>query len=272
MRWIIALGAVAAAAALRLALDPWLGDAHPYPLFLGAVIVAAWAGGVYPALAAALAALLVPSAARAGEIPNAVLVLEASAGTPGSDAAGAPPRFVLMKDGQAFVGGTSRVGTVRLEKAEAQALRRRADAARKAIGRAEGRVALGTGGPTVRLRIGEGPPVEVTLGRERPAPVAGQPAEPVSALVDELLAFHHAGLVPHEPSSYAMSLREGVLAGGCRPWTFEFPLAPSVGVVRVVTAEQASGWPTGALPASVCGDGGARYVMTLRPLLPGEQP
>jgi PAS domain S-box-containing protein len=60
LRWLVALVAVAVAAGLRSALDPWLGSAHPFPLFLGAVIVAAWFGGVLPALgAAALGYLLV---------------------------------------------------------------------------------------------------------------------------------------------------------------------------------------------------------------------
>jgi PAS domain S-box-containing protein len=54
LRWVIALTAVAVAAALRFALDPWLGDQYPFPLFLGAVIVAVWFGGVYPAIAAAV--------------------------------------------------------------------------------------------------------------------------------------------------------------------------------------------------------------------------
>ena len=229
----------------------------------------------------AVAALVLGSlaaAARAAEIPNAVLVLETPPGTPGSAPEGAPPRFVLLKDGQAFAGGTSRIETVRLEKAEAQALRRRADAARKAIGRSERSVVLGAGGPVVRLRFGEEPPVEVSLGREVSAgeagspPAPGPPADPVSALVAELLAFHHPGLVPYSPASYAMRLREGTLAGGCRRWNFAFPLAAAVGAERVVTAEQAQGWPTGAWPASVCGEGDKRYVLTLRPLLPGEQP
>jgi len=221
--------------------------------------------------AAALALVLLAADARAGDIPNAVLVLETAPGTPGSDPSGAPPRFVLLKDGQAFVGGTSQVDTVQLDKGEAQALRRRADAARKAVGR-ERSVTLGSGGKTVRLRFGEDPPVEVSLGREAPPVVAGQAPEPISSLVAELLVFQHPGLEPYSPPSYEMRLREGALAGGCRRWNFTFPLAPSVGAARVVTAEQAQGWPTGALPASVCGEDDRRYVLTLRPLLPGEQP
>ena len=40
---------------------------------------------------------------------------------------------------------------------------------------------------------------------------------------------------------------------------------------RLVTPAEAAAWPTGAMPASVC-SGDRRYVVTLRPLLPGEQP
>jgi PAS domain S-box-containing protein len=53
LRWLVAVVALAVATGARFALDPWLGDAHPFPLFLGAVIVAAWYGGVAPAIAVA---------------------------------------------------------------------------------------------------------------------------------------------------------------------------------------------------------------------------
>jgi hypothetical protein len=223
------------------------------------------------ALFTAALALAAP-VARAGAIPSAVVVMEAAPGTPGSDPAAAPPRFVLLKDGQAFAGGTSRLETVRLEKSELSALRKRVDAARKAIGKAPA-VKLGEGGPTVRLRFGEEETVEVSLGRG-PAPPAAPRAEPepVSALVLELLSFQHPGLAPYEPESYAMTLREGALPGGCRRWNFTMPIAEARGAARAVPAEQAVGWPTGALPGSVCGPDDRRYVLTLRPLLPGEQP
>jgi hypothetical protein len=223
------------------------------------------------ALLAAAAALAAP-VAEAGAIPNAIVVMEAAPGTPGSDPAFAPPRFALLKDGQAFVGGTSRLETVRLEKGELSALRRRVDAARKAIGRSPA-VKLGDGGPAVRLRFGEEEAVEVSLGREPSLPAAPRAEpEPVSALVLELLSWRHAGLVPYAPQSFAMTLREGALAGGCRPWSFTPSIAEARSATRVVPAEQAQGWPTGALPASVCGPDDRRYVLTLRPLLPGEQP
>ena len=55
-RWIpylVALIAVGAALGLRAALDPWLGARTPYITVFGAVIVAAWYGGVGPAFLAA---------------------------------------------------------------------------------------------------------------------------------------------------------------------------------------------------------------------------
>jgi PAS domain S-box-containing protein len=52
LRSLIAVLCVLAALALRALLDPFLGDAHPFVLFLGAVIAAAWFGGTGPALVA----------------------------------------------------------------------------------------------------------------------------------------------------------------------------------------------------------------------------
>lgn len=218
------------------------------------------------ALGAAVA--LGPSASRAGEIPDAVVVLEAAPGTPGSDPTGAPPRFVLKKDGQAYVGGTARVEAVRLAKDEAAGLRKRAEAVRKAIGREAGLV-LGEGGPTVRLRLFEDPPKELRLARD--AAALAPPASEVQAFVADLLAFRHAGLAPHAPDRFALRAREASLPGGCRAWTFPFPIEEALAGPRVVPAEEVSRWPKGGWPASVCA-GEKRYVVTLRPLLPGEQP
>ena len=76
-----------------------------------------------------------------------------------------------------------------------------------------------------------------------------------------------------------MVVREGRPVGGCRRWAFPFPIAAVLGAPRVVSSDEAAGWPTGGVAASVCGDdagpsasAGKRYVVTLRPLLPGEQP
>jgi PAS domain S-box-containing protein len=57
-RWpsyLVALLAAGVALGLRLALDPWLGARVPFITVFGAVIVAAWYGGVGPALLAAAA-------------------------------------------------------------------------------------------------------------------------------------------------------------------------------------------------------------------------
>ena len=56
-RWsayFVAVLAVAVALALRASLVPWLGERVPYITLFGAVIVAAWLGGVGPALLAAV--------------------------------------------------------------------------------------------------------------------------------------------------------------------------------------------------------------------------
>ena len=60
---------------------------------------------------------------------------------------------------------------------------------------------------------------------------------------------------------------------------FALPIAEALAGPHAVTAVEASGWPTGAVPASVCADDAGpsasasrRYEVTLRPLLPGEQP
>jgi hypothetical protein len=75
-----------------------------------------------------------------------------------------------------------------------------------------------------------------------------------------------------------MTVREGRFAGGCRAWTFPFPVAEALASPRTVSAAEAAGWPTGARPAFVCLDDpgpsttpARRYAVTLRPLLPGER-
>lgn len=225
----------------------------------------------------ALVAVMAGLRAGAGDIPGAVIVLEAAPGGGRRDARSAPPRFVLLEDGQVFVGGTARLEAGRLEKAEAQALRKRARAAGKLPGVGP-RLELG-GDPslTLRLRLLEGDPVEIaTAGDPSQAPPR---LAPLASLLADLLRFDHSSLRPYAPSGYAMVVREGRLAGGCRPWGFTFPIAQALSGPRTVSPAEASGWPTGAVPASVCAadadpsdPAGKRYVVTLRPLLPGEQP
>ncbi len=225
------------------------------------------------ALALSLSPVAAPggpaAAAPAAEIPGAVIVLETAPGTPGSDPASAPPRFVLLKDGQVFVGGTGRLESARLEKAEVQALRRRADALRKAAGRGGTLAFGGDDRHTARLRLPEDHPSEIALtGDPGAAPAALQPA---AGFVSELLSFNHPSLSSYAPASYALRAREGRLPGGCRPWAFGFPIEQALAGPQVVPAAEADGWPTGAWPASVC-VADKRYIVTLRPLLPGESP
>jgi hypothetical protein len=222
----------------------------------------------------------------AGDIPGAVIVLEATPGTPGSDPSGAPPRFVLLKDGQVFVGGTARLEAGRLEKGEASELLKRAEAVRRLPGLSPTTVALG-GDParTMRLRLLDGKPLEVVATGD---PAQAPPAlAPLATLLADLLRYDHPSLRPFAPPSYAMTVREARLVGGCRAWGFGFPITQALASPRAVSAAEASGWPTGSTPASVCADdtgssgsagtgpsasAGRRYVVTLRPLLPGEQP
>lgn len=207
--------------------------------------------------------------ARASEIPGALIVLEAAPGTPGSDPAAAPPRFVLLKDGQVFVGGTERLEAGRLDKGESAALQKRAEAVRKLPGISRAPVALGgDAARTMRLWLREGPVDALATGDPALAPPA---LAPLASLLSELLAFDHPSLRPHAPASYSMSVREARLVGGCRSWGFTFPIGQALGGPRAVSAAEASGWPTGAVAASVCADD-RRYAVTLRPLLPGEQP
>jgi hypothetical protein len=224
---------------------------------------------VRAALLAALVAACGAAGLGAGEIPGAVIVLESAPGTPGSDPAGAPPRFALLKDAQVFVGGTSLVEAGRLEKSEAQALAKRAAALRKIPGIGS---ALSFGGAperVARLALFEGDPLEIVVtGDPASAPAA---LAPLATLVLELAHFRHPSLRPYAPSAYALRVHEARLAGGCRPWGFAVPLAEALAGRQAVSALDAVSWPTGALPASVCADD-RRYAVTLRPLLPGEQP
>src|SRR6187402_2462433 len=52
--WLLSLGALVAAVLLRLALDPWMGDALPLVTLFGAVATAVWAGGYRPAAVVAV--------------------------------------------------------------------------------------------------------------------------------------------------------------------------------------------------------------------------
>jgi hypothetical protein len=218
-------------------------------------------------VAVILVSVMLAASVALSEIEGALVVLEAAPGTPGSEPWGAPPRFVLMKDGQVFVGGASHLETGRLEKGELQALRKRIDAARKSVDRGGRPSPNGEDAATIRLRFPEDGPTETALD---PATASAAP-QALVALVAELLRYDHPSLVRYAAASYALAARERPLIGGCRPWTFAFPIERALAAAVTVPAADAIGWPTGAMPASVC-VGDRRFVVTLRPLLPGEQP
>ena len=217
-------------------------------------------------LALGLAVALARSASA--EIPNAVIVLEVLVPTlPGEVATSAPPRFVLMEDGTVYAGGTRDVMVGRLASPEVKELERRTAEVRKLP--LTGAMTIGPGVERRRLLLRKGRPLDIVLNGNPTDPPPG--LRPLAALVEDLARFQHASLRPYEPVSFAMSAKEGTLAGGCRPWLLPEPLAASIFAPRVVPAKGHGDWPTGAVPAHVCVDD-KHYVVTFRPLLPGERP
>jgi hypothetical protein len=219
-----------------------------------------------------LAALFAGSTLRAAplQLPSAQVILEVQLPMPpGFVAEAAPPRFVLLDDGQVFVGGTRSLSTVKLDGESRKAIERMVAEARKVPGLA-GAITLGPGDQRYRLFLKKGRAMDMQItGDPAKAPLAMQP---LAALVQHLAGFVHDGLKPYVPTSYSMSAREGTLAGGCRRWRGEEPVSRAVFAPRVVPALEIKEreWPTGAAAASIC-EGGKRYVVTFRPLLPGEQ-
>jgi hypothetical protein len=220
-------------------------------------------------LAVASAALALGLAAPAApEVPDAVVLLEVLVPTlPGEVAQAAPPRFVLMEDGTVYVGGTRSVMVGRLAQPEVKDLERRISDVRKLP--LTGAMTIGPGAERRHLVLRKGRPLDVVL--------SGNPADPppslrpLAALVESLSRFQHPSLRPYEPATFAMSAKEGTLPGGCRPWLLPERLAESVFAPRVVPAQGHGDWPTGAVPAHVCVED-KHYVVTFRPLLPGERP
>lgn len=215
------------------------------------------------------AAALAGAAAGAAEVPDMLLTLEVTAPMrAGFEPSALPPRFVLFEDGQVFVGGTSEMAAGRLDKAEVRALERRLDALRKRPGLG-GPIVLGSGAsPRFRLQAPRKKVDVVVTGDPAAAPSA---LRPLAAFLGELSSFHHPSLRPYEPATLALTVREAPLPGGCRGWTLPVPLAEALAGPRAVAASEAHEWPRGAVPAAVC-DGDRRFVVTLRPLLPGERP
>jgi hypothetical protein len=209
-------------------------------------------------------------ALAATEIPHAIVLYEETIpARPGHVPEAAPPRFVLLEDGQLFVGGSSDVLTATLSAREMKDFERRLAELRKHPALA-GNVALGPGAARRRLRLRKGNrPLDMVLTGD---PSKASPAlRGLADFVSELSRFHHPGLRPYVAASLAVSAKEGTLPGGCRSWTRKEPLAEAVFAPKVMAAEGFGTWPRGTSPAFVCVQD-KRYVVTLRPLLPGEQP
>jgi hypothetical protein len=204
---------------------------------------------------------------RAGEIPDAELIFEASLPKVyGLVPEAAPPRFVLLDNGRFFVGGTSEIAEGRLEGGEHKALRKEIERARKVKGLSE-TVSFGSGNARYRLVFRKGPEIVVS-GDPAQAPFA---MRPLAALIERLLGFDHESLRRIRPESYRLMVNDGRLPGGCRAWTLPAALVDALHTQRIVPAAAVAGWPTGATPASVCASD-KTYVVALRPMLPGERP
>jgi hypothetical protein len=205
----------------------------------------------------------------AAESPDVIVLVDLVAPfAPGQVWSAAPPRFALYEDGQVFVGGTSRVASGRLEKAEVKAIEDQIAVVRKLPGLGT-TVTFAEGGPRYRVQVRKGKPLDLVVTGDP----AGAPAalRPLAALLQNLSAFEHESLRPYEAANYALAAREAALPGGCRAWTFAVPLNDVVAGPRGISQSAVGDFPTGATPASVC-EGGKTYHLTLKPLLPGERP
>jgi hypothetical protein len=198
---------------------------------------------------------------------NTVVALYAIGGTGGAEIAdGSPPRFVLLEDGQVFVGGASRIASAKLPGKDMKTITSQIDRVRK-LGNLASPVMLGPGPQRFRLVQRKGPEV---IAQGDPSRAAGT-VKPLGTLIESLLAFDHPALRVITPESFLVSLQPGVPVGGCREWSL--PVKPSElrKAPAVVPAAAVVGWPTGGHAASVC-QGENKYLVTLRPLLPGEAP
>ena len=217
-----------------------------------------------------LAVLAAARNAGATDVPQAVVLLEeAVPGRAGQVPEAAPVRFVLLEDGQVFVGGSSEILTVKLSARELKDFDKRLTEIRKHPALA-GNVALGPGGERRRLVLRKGNrPLDMVLTGDVAS--ATPSMRGLADFVAALGRYHHPGLTPYTPSSFALSVKEGALPGGCRRWTHSEALKDAVFAPKVVPVAGLESWPRGASPAFVCADD-KRYVVTLRPLLPGERP
>jgi hypothetical protein len=166
------------------------------------------------------------------------------------------------------VGGTSELRTGHADRGRLRELEKRLNALRKLPGLGSN-VTFGAGQTRYRLQLRKGRPLEIVATGD---PATAPPTlRPLASVLQELAEFHDPALRPYAPTSFALAAREGELLGGCRPWRFPVALTDALAAPRSLPADAAADWPRGAAPASVC-EGEKKYVVTLRPLLPGETP
>ena len=178
-----------------------------------------------------------------------------------------PPRFVLFDDGRVVVGGYAGLATARLERDEQKTLDKRLAQVKRLPG-VGASVSFGADQPRYRLRL---PKERIDIVAAGDPDLAPPELRPLATLIRDLAAFDHASLQPLAAEQFRASAREETLPGGCRTWRAEPPVSALAEQPRVLPAGSAAGWPTGGYAASVC-EGGRRFSLTLRPLVPGEQP
>jgi hypothetical protein len=215
-----------------------------------------------------LLVLVPPGPALPSEIPDATIVLEQlSPVLPNDVPESAPPLFVLLKNGQLFRGGSGHVLEGKLEGKDQEPLDKEVSRVRKLLGIGS-TVTFGPGALKQRLTLKDGKKLEIVASGD---PAAAPPQlKPLASLIQELSRYDHPSLRPFAVVSYRVRVTEAHLLGGCRPWVFSLPFAEALSSPKTVPAAMVSGWPTGEVPASVCVSD-KTYVVTLRPLLPGER-
>ncbi len=178
----------------------------------------------------------------------------------------APLRFALLKGGQFYIGGTTTMASGLLTDRERKDLEKRTKKVLK-LKDVAAEVRLGPGETRYELTLGDKTPRSfVAVGDPAAAPAS---LRELGSLIETLAAFDHVAIRPYAPQRFALSARVGGLPGGCRAWTFARSLEAVLAAPSVVSAGAARSWPWGVSAASVCHEG-KRYVVTLRPLVPGE--
>jgi hypothetical protein len=217
------------------------------------------------AFSLAFFASLPPVHARAAEVRDALIVLEAvTPFGPGQSWNAAPLRFALLEDGQVFVGGSKELLAGRLDKSEIKALEAQLEAVRKLPGLSTV-VSFGGDEPSFHLRATR-KPLDVRITGD---PAAAPPAfRLLRALLERLLRFDHPSLSLYFPPSFFVTAREASRPGGCRLWTL-VPTPAEAARGTSLSASALEAWVGGVYPTAAC-VGDTRYEVQLRPLVQGE--